>query len=297
MSADSAAAPAPGSTGFGSRLAAAMDARGPLCVGIDPHPQLLAHWGLDNGTSGVREFSLRALEAVGPHVAAVKPQAAFFERLGSAGPALLAEVVQAARSAGVLCIVDAKRGDIGSTMAAYAQAFLGDDSDLAGDAVTLSPFLGYDSLAPALDLAGRTGRGVFVLALTSNPAGATIQHARAEDGRTVAATIAAHAARSNATEVAAGAPLGSVGLVVGATVANAPEITGTDLAAVRGPLLAPGLGAQGASAAELPGTFADAIPAVLATASRSVLGAGPDPAAMARTARALAGELAEVTGR
>ena len=230
-------------------------------------------------------------------MAAVKPQAAFFERLGSAGPALLAEVVQAARSAGVLCIIDAKRGDIGSTMAAYAQAYLADDSDLAGDALTVSPFLGYDSLAPALDLARSTGRGVFVLALTSNPDGAAVQHARTEDGRTVAAALAGHAARSNAPDVAAGAPLGSVGLVVGATVANAPEVTGTDLAAVRGPLLAPGLGAQGATAADLPGTFADALPAVLATASRSVLGAGPDPAALARAARALAGELAEVTGR
>lgn len=282
---------------FGTRLATAMDTHGPLCVGIDPHPHLLGQWGLPDSAEGLREFSLRALEAVAPHAAAVKPQAAFFERLGSAGVAVLAEVIQTARDAGVLCILDAKRADIGSTMAAYAEAYAADSSDLAADALTVVPFLGYESLRPLLRASTATGRGVFVLALTSNPDGRQVQHARDSAGRTVAATIAAHAARDNAGAIATGAPLGSVGLVVGATVGRAPQRTGTDLAAVRGPLLAPGVGAQGAGVEDLVPTFGAALPTVLATASRSILSAGPAPSALARAARDLAADLARATGR
>lgn len=282
---------------FGTRLADAMDARGPLCVGIDPHPGLVHDWGLPDGVTGLREFALRTLEAVGPHVAAVKPQAAFYERWGSAGMAVLEEVIAASRTAGVLCIVDAKRGDIGSTMNGYADAFLGQDSPLAGDCVTLSPFLGYGSLAPAIAEARATGRGVLVLALTSNPEGAEVQHARAIDGRSVAATIAAHAAADNAAEIADGARLGSVGLVTGATIGSAPTDVGADLAAVRGPLLAPGLGEQGGRPEDLRSTFGDATPAVLASASRSILRLGPGQAGLAEGARRLAGELASATGR
>ena len=159
----------PVSLGFGDRLYAAMREHGPVCVGIDPHASLLAQWGLDDDANGVREFSLRVVEALGGRAAAFKPQAAFFERHGSRGVAVLEEVIAACREVGTLCIVDAKRGDIGSTMAGYAEAFLSDQSPLAGDAVTLSPYLGVGSLTPALELAKATGRGVFVLALTSNP--------------------------------------------------------------------------------------------------------------------------------
>lgn len=289
---DDSPAPVP----FGTRLAAAMTDRGPLCVGIDPHPHLLEQWGLGDDAAGVREFSLRALAAVAPRVAAVKPQVAFFERLGSAGSAILAEVVQTARELGVLCIIDAKRGDIGSTMAAYAQAFLGPDSDLAGDALTVSGYLGYGSLAPALTIARAGGGGLFVLALTSNPEGAAVQHARL-DGITVAASVARLAGADNASEVADGAPMGSVGLVVGATVGDAPRRIGMDLAAVRGPLLAPGLGTQGGRVQDLPGTFGPALGHVLPTVSRSVLETGPDRADLAGAAHALAMQVAEITGR
>ena len=134
--------------GFGDRLYAAMEEHGPVCVGIDPHASLLAQWGLDDDANGVREFSLRVVEALGGRAAAFKPQAAFFERHGSRGVAVLEEVIAACREVGTLCIVDAKRGDIGSTMAGYAQAYLSDDSPLAGDAVTLSPYLGVGSLTP-----------------------------------------------------------------------------------------------------------------------------------------------------
>ena len=272
--------------GFGARLAAAMVARGPLCVGIDPHPGLLAAWGLADSVQGLRTFSQRVLEAVEPLAAAIKPQVALYERHGSAGMAALEELLAAAAQAQVLTIADAKRGDIGSTMAGYADAWLRDGSALAADSVTLSPYLGFESLRPALELAAANGRGVFVLALTSNPEGASVQHvggAESVGKRNVQA-----AAVEN--QRYAGAALGSVGLVVGATVGTALSELGIDLAAVHGPLLAPGLGAQGATGADMRTTFGAAYPAVLATSSRGILAAGPDVVALrAATIETLAG--------
>ncbi|KQY25121.1 orotidine 5'-phosphate decarboxylase [Cellulomonas sp. Root485] len=273
---------------FGARLAAAMDAYGPLCVGIDPHPSLLEAWGLPDDASGLRSFALTVLEAVGGRVAAVKPQAAFFERHGSAGVAVLEEVIAAGRDTGTLVIVDAKRGDIGSTMGAYADAFLRDGSPLAADGLTVSPYLGFGSLVPAVELALSSGRGLFVLCLTSNPEGHEVQHARTGDGVTVAALVAARAAALNAGVD----PLGSIGLVVGATVGDAAERTGVDLAAVNGPLLAPGVGAQGAGPRELARVFGAARRQVLASSSRGVLAAGPDVATLRDAARRASDEAA-----
>jgi len=278
---------------FGARLAAAMAEHGPLCVGIDPHASLLDAWGLPDSAEGVRRFALTVMEAVGGRVAAAKPQAAFFERHGSAGVAALEEVVAAGRDTGTLVVVDAKRGDIGSTMGAYADAFLRDGSPLAGDALTVSPYLGFGSLAPAVDLALATGRGLFVLALTSNPEGPAVQHARDADGVAVADRVARSAGAANAAELApggaaAGEALGSIGLVVGATIGDAAARLGVDLAAVRGPLLAPGVGAQGAGPAELAAVFGEARSAVLASSSRGVLAAGPGVGALRDAARAAA---------
>jgi len=273
---------------FGARLAAASDAHGPLCVGIDPHASLLEAWGLTDDAQGLRTFALTVMEAVAGRVAAVKPQAAFFERHGSQGLAVLEEVVAIGRETGTLTVVDAKRGDIGSTMGAYADAFLRDGSPLAADALTVSPFLGFGSLQPAVDLALATGRGLFVLCLTSNPEGREVQHARPDDAPSVAASVAAHAARLNAGAT----PQGSVGLVVGATVGDAARATGTDLTAVNGPLLAPGVGAQGAGPDELRAVFGDARRRVLASSSRGVLRAGPDVAALRDAALRAAQEAA-----
>lgn len=260
-------------TGFGDRLAAAMTAHGPVCVGIDPHPHLLASWGLGDDAEGLRRFGTTVVERLAGRVAAVKPQSAFFERHGAAGIAALEEVLAAARGAGLLSILDVKRGDIGSTMAGYAQAYLAEDAPLRADAVTLTPYLGLESLRPALDLAHQTGRGVFVLALTSNAEAPPVQHARYE-GEAVAAGVAAAVGEENRRHPGEG--LGSVGLVVGATVGSAPRDLGIDLSAVRGPLLAPGVGAQGAGAAEIAEVFGPARRQVLASSSREVLGAGPD---------------------
>ena len=275
-----------GRESFGSRLGRAMADRGPLCVGIDPHPALLQRWGLGDDVAGLERFSLTVLEAVASLAAAVKPQVALYERHGSAGIAVLERTLAAAAEASVLTIADAKRGDIGSTMAAYADAWLRDGSALAADSVTLSPYLGFESLRPALDLAAETGRGVFVLALTSNPEGASVQHVGGADS--VARRIAAAAAAENSRYDGS---LGSVGLVVGATVGSALTERVLDLAAVRGPILAPGLGAQGATAADLRRTFGAAYPQVLGTSSRDILSAGPEPKALQDAARRTLEEL------
>jgi orotidine-5'-phosphate decarboxylase len=267
--------------GFGARLNAAMASRGPLCAGIDPHPALLSAWGLSSDVEGLERFSRTVVDALAGQVAVLKPQSAFFECYGSRGIAVLERVIADARSAGALVIADVKRGDIGSTAAAYAQAYLDPSSPLFCDAMTASPYLGVGALAPLVDTALANGAGVFVLALTSNVEGRTVQHARGDDGRTVAQTVLDELAAFNA-----GAdPLGSIGAVVGATIGA----TGHDLSAVNGPFLAPGIGAQGATADDLRTVFGSALPAVLPSTSREVLRHGPDPAALRAAAdRALA---------
>ncbi len=279
---------------FGVRLREAMANHGPLCAGIDPHRALVESWGLGYDLAGVERFAMTCVEAFGGQVAAVKPQSAFFEVFGSRGVALLERVLDELRQAGTLTILDAKRGDIGTTMDAYAEAFLGKDAPSPADALTVSPYLGYESLRPALDLAAQTGRGVFVLALTSNPEGPSVQHA-VRDGRSVAAMIVDGAARDNAAAGARG-ELGSVGLVIGATVGTAVADLGIDLAASAAPLLAPGLGAQGATAADLATVFGGALGQVLPNSSRGILAAGPDVGALAAAARREAAGLAELLG-
>ena len=138
-------------------------------MGIDPHPHLLEAWGLTVDVDGLRTFTMTCVEAFADTAAMVKPQVAFFERFGSRGFAVLEDALAALREQGCLSLADAKRGDIGSTMAGYADAWLGESSPLRADAVTVSPYLGVGALNPVFDLAEATGRGVFVLAATSNP--------------------------------------------------------------------------------------------------------------------------------
>jgi orotidine-5'-phosphate decarboxylase len=248
--------------GFGDRLAAAVSAKGPLCPGIDPHPELLRAWGLGVDVDGLTSFCETCVTAFGDF-AVVKPQVAFFEAYGSAGYAVLERTIAALRSAGVLVLADAKRGDIGSTMAAYAAAWAG-DSPLAADAVTASPYLGFESLNPLLDMAAAHGRGVFVLAATSNPEGAAVQQAQYR-GTTVAQAVVDAAAVRNGTDGGS-----TVGVVVGATLADPPDVSG-----LGGPVLVPGVGAQGGRPEAL-GGFAGARPGQLLPAvSREVLRAGP----------------------
>jgi len=256
---------------FGARLAEAMNRLGPLCVGIDPHVSLLNAWGLDDSPQGLVAFGETVVAASTGTAAAVKPNAAFFERHGSRGVAALERVVASAREAGLLVIMDAKRGDIGSTMEGYAQAFLRPGAPLESDALTVSPYLGFGSLAPAIDMAAEHGKGLFVLALTSNPEGASVQHAVGADGQSVAAAVTRAAAELNR----GASPMGSVGLVVGATVGSAVSDQGIDLDGLNGPILAPGVGAQGASVTEVAQTFGNASSLVLVSQSRGLLKEGP----------------------
>ncbi len=261
---------------FGERLRAAMDDRGPLCAGIDPHAALLRDWGLDDDAAGLERFTMTAVEALAGSVAAVKPQSAFFERHGSRGIAVLEKAVVAARDLGALVVLDVKRGDIGSTAQAYADAYLDPSSPLAVDAITASPFLGVGSLDPMFATAEKHGAGVFALALTSNPEGPQVQHARTADGGTVAGTVLAALRDRNA-----GAdPMGSFGAVVGATIGD----TGEELD-INGPLLVPGIGAQGGSPDDVRRIFGPAVRNVLPSSSRDILRAGPGADGLAEAAR------------
>jgi orotidine-5'-phosphate decarboxylase len=272
---------------FGARLRAAMDRRGPLCAGIDPHPGLLHEWGLDDTPQGLERFALTAVEGLAPHVSVVKPQSAFYERFGSRGVAVLERVVAETRAAGALVLLDVKRGDIGSTSEAYAEAYLDPASPLGSDAITVSPYLGFGSLGPFVDAARRHDAGIFVLALTSNKEGPEVQHATTADGRTVAGTMLDHLRSLNA----GAQPMGSFGAVVGATIGESTE----DLA-INGPLLAPGYGAQGGTVADLLRVFGSAAGNVLPSSSRELLRPGPDPSALAAAARRTNEELAGLGG-
>ncbi|MGZ5399721.1 MAG: orotidine-5'-phosphate decarboxylase [Nocardioides sp.] len=270
---------------FGKRVHAAMAERGQFCVGIDPHAGLLTGWGLTDDVAGLETFALSVVEAVAPYVSVVKPQSAFYERFGSRGVAVLERVIADSRAAGALVLLDVKRGDIGSTSQAYADAYLDPTSPLASDAITASPFLGFGSLDPMIESARRHDAGVFVLALTSNKEGPEVQHATAAGGGTVAGAVLGRLRELNGDA----APLGSFGAVVGATIGESDE----DLV-INGPLLAPGYGEQGGGPADIRRIFGAAASQVLASSSRGVLRLGPDHRAMTDAVRRANDDLADV---
>lgn len=260
---------------FGARLAKATAERGPFCVGIDPHAALLEAWGLSDDVAGLESFALGVVEAVAPHCSVVKPQSAFYERFGSRGVAVLERVIAESRAAGALVLLDIKRGDIGSTSQAYADAYLDPTSPLASDAVTVSPYLGFGSLLPFVETARRFDAGLFVLAATSNKEGPEFQQAvtTAEfGGRGVAATVLEHLRGLNRSDE----PMGAFGAVVGATL---EDDRGLDFA-FNGPVLAPGFGEQGGTVADIRRIFGSAAGRVLPSSSRGVLRLGPDRVAM-----------------
>ena len=260
---------------FGSRLSDALADRGRFCAGIDPHPGLLDQWGLTDSVNGLEKFALTAVESFANAVPVIKPQSAFFERFGSRGIAVLEQVVAAARELGCLVLLDVKRGDIGSTAQAYADAYLDKNSPLYVDAVTVSPYLGIGSVDPLVDTALANNAGVFLLALTSNPEGPQVQHAVTTDGRSVAGVVLDAVASRNAGVEG----LGSVGAVVGATVELPADVGVTNLD-VDGPLLVPGIGAQGGTLDDVRRVFGAAARNVLPTSSREILAAGPSKAAL-----------------
>ncbi len=256
---------------FFDRLETARRERGSvLCVGIDPRlgtmPEEVTA-GLDGDVEAVlTRFGTELLELAGPHAACFKPQIAFFEAHGLAGLRAFVAILKEARRRGLLIIGDAKRGDIGSTAAAYAQAFLEPGGDLEVDALTINPYLGADALQPFVDTAAQHGKGLYVLVRTSNPGGADLQELEVGDagGQRVFQRVAGLVRALGAPHTSAETGLSCVGAVVGATTPAA-------LDALRGempdtPFLVPGYGAQG-------GTAADVVPAYRADGSGAVVNA------------------------
>ncbi len=247
---------------FGDRLAAAVRRCGnPVIVGLDPRlsaiPRSLVNGAPDGLTpsevAGVyRQFCCETIDVVASLVPVVKPQAAFFEQIGPAGMVALGAVIKHARAAGLLVVIDAKRGDIGSTAEAYADGWLGADSAWGADAMTVNPYLGDDSLAPFVDIATQRNAGLFVLVKTSNPGSKRFQDRATSDGKLLYEHVAGD------VEQLAGASVGascysSIGAVVGATYPEELEKL-RDLMP-HSWLLVPGYGSQGGTAKDVAGGF------------------------------------------
>jgi orotidine-5'-phosphate decarboxylase len=280
-----------GSTGvapsFVARFFDIRPQRGPLVLGLDPSAALLGDWGLSDDADGLERFVDIAVTAAAEAVGVAKPQSAFYERHGWRGIKALTRLVEELRSAGVLVILDVKRGDIGSTNQAYAEAYLGHNAPLRADAVTLTAYLGLAAMEEYFHRARESGAALFIVTRSSNPEGRELQTAVTAGGLTVEQSIVADLGRLN-RELDPEA-VGPFGAVFGPTHAPPPDI---DLAGMNGLYLAPGLGAQGATAQDVARCFAACPERVLASASRSVLAAGPEPAALADSARTLSAALA-----
>lgn len=278
---------------FQDRFVELARERSALCVGIDPSAESLREWGLADDAAALAAFCERMVAVCAPLVAALKPQVAFFERHGAAGMEVLHRTVANIHGHGALAIIDAKCGDIASTAVAYGETFLGPGSAFGGDALTLSPYLGFGSLSPILDIAEREGSGVFVLVRSSNPEGAALQQAVMTDGRTIAERLADDIAARNAATRHGG--LGPIGAVVGGTL-------GGEVAALAGRmpnalLLVPGIGAQGATIANVRNNFGAHYARVVPSVSRSIARAGPDSAALRRRVEQHAGEVKGAASR
>src|SRR5262245_19731486 len=265
-------------TAFADRLADAVARkRSQLVVGLDPLLDVLpmelrgeAVLGRPSAAAAVVRFCNGIVDAVGPYVVAVKPQAAFFEALGSDGMRALEEVCEYARSSGLLVLLDVKRGDIGSTSRAYAAAYLEprDGSPPLADAVTASPYLGLDSVEPFLAACRRYGAGVFFLVRTSNAGATDVQDLAMSDGSPVCHHVA-HLVREWAEPPVGESGMSSVGAVVGATHPRA--VSEARRLLPHSPMLLPGVGAQGATPADVARAFTAGPASALVTASRSVI--------------------------
>ncbi|HUV57287.1 MAG TPA: orotidine-5'-phosphate decarboxylase [Acidimicrobiales bacterium] len=258
---------------FGVRLRERIRALGPLCVGVDPSPKLIESWGRTDSVEGLEFFSLAVLEAVLGTAAVIKPQVSFFERFGAEGYRVLERLLSEARDADVLVVADAKRGDIKSTNDGYADAWLSDRSSLAVDALTVTPYVGVGALAPLFEVAQATGRGVFVLAATSNDEGRAVQTARTSEDERIEDLVLRSVSELNRRDDG----LGSLGAVLGAT-RDRPDF---NLASLGGPYLVPGVGSQGATADHVARLFARCPQGtVLVNVGRAILEAGPDRAGL-----------------
>jgi orotidine-5'-phosphate decarboxylase len=258
---------------FAQRYLELAESRSPFCLGIDPAPQLLKAWNLPHGHDGLAEMCQAVLAAAEDRLAIVKPQSAFFERFGSSGIAILEKLIDGFHERGTLVLVDGKRGDIGSTVEAYAQAYLGPASAFRADAITAHAYLGFGALKPLLTHAVDTGSGVFVVVRSSNVEGTTLQTAVLnDDGRTVAEALGDMITEFN--EQISGTEIGPIGAVVGATIEN--DLLSTLDRLPQSLILAPGIGHQGATYEDLRRRFGRHAVRAIPSSSRAVLDRGPD---------------------
>jgi orotidine-5'-phosphate decarboxylase len=269
---------------FARRFAAIRAAQGPLTFGLDPSADLLAAWGLGDTADGLDRFADIVLEAATGPVGLVKPQSAFYERHGWRGVRTLQRLITGARTAGLLVILDIKRGDVGSTNDAYAEAYLGKGAPLAADAITVHPYLGLGAMGTFVSRAEESGSCLLVVTRSSNPEGRSLQAARTHQGSTVEQDLLLQIGALNA-QLAPG-EIGPVGAVIGPTHMQ-PVL---DLAAANCLFLAPGIGAQGATPADVATVFAACPDRVMPSASRSLLLAGPDVSRLRDKIAALASE-------
>lgn len=259
-------------TPFPDRFELVATQRSGLCVGIDPAPETLKLWDLPYSAEGVREFGLEMVEMLGDLVGVFKPQVAFFERFGWQGVKALDETMRHIRSADALALADVKRMDIGHTLEAYAGAWLGPDAGIPSDAMTLGAYMGSGSLNPVVQRAIEHGAGLFVVVRSSNPDGMALQAARQEDDRSVADALADDLTAFNAKALG-GNGLGPCGAVVGATLDDAERVLERLKTSL---ILAPGIGAQGATMADLRSRFGrEAARRTLPAVSRQIAHAGP----------------------
>ncbi|HET6811518.1 MAG TPA: orotidine-5'-phosphate decarboxylase [Acidimicrobiales bacterium] len=263
--------------GFADRFAKARAVHGPLTFGLDPSGALLREWSLGDSSDGLERFVDIAVEAAAGAVAVVKPQSAFYERHGWQGVRSLARLVAECRDAGLLVLLDAKRGDVGSTNEAYAEAYFGPGAGIPADALTVTPYLGLEAMRSIFDRAAGAGSGVFVVTRSSNPEGRTVQEARVGGGESVEGWMLGAIAAENRRLAPETGTVGPIGAVFGPTH-EPPD--GLDLAGMNGLFLAPGVGAQGATLADVARCFAACPDRVLPAASRSLLAAGPDVKAL-----------------
>lgn len=258
---------------FAQRFLELAGSRSPFCLGIDPTPQLLKAWNLPHSADGLARMCETVATAAEDRLAIVKPQIAFFERFGSKGIEVLERLIGAFHDRGTLVLVDGKRGDIGSTVEAYAQAFLGPSSALRADAMTAHAYLGFGSLNPLLTHAVDAGAGVFVVVRSSNVEGTALQTGFLNnDGRTVADSLADVITEFN--QQTSGSEVGPVGAVVGVTIEN--DLLPTLDRLPQSLILAPGIGHQGATFADLRRRFGRHAARAIPSSSRAVLDRGPD---------------------
>lgn len=275
---------------FAARFGVVRAKYGPLVWGLDPSKSILVDWGLGDTPDGLDRFADIVLSAAVGTVGLIKPQSAFYERHGWRGVRTLQRLVAEARSSGILVIVDAKRGDVGSTNDAYAEAYLGADAPLQADALTVHPYLGLGAMGAFVTRAHQSGSCLLIVTRSSNPEGRVVQSASTASGTSVEERMLADIGELNA-ELAPG-QIGPVGAVIGPTHMN-PEL---DLVAPQGIFLAPGVGAQGASPGDVARVFASCPDRVMPSASRSLLLGGPDLGRLRDTAHDLAAEFRGLLG-